>query len=644
MAFLKFGYAMKKSFFNKLWQGAVAASMLVAPVTYAGVTIYMLGDSTMQDWASGYYPKQGQGQDFHFWFDKAVVVNRGQGGMSLGGGGLDKKGNTAVGYYDMFWKHGCTSGSNCIADKVQAGDYVVIQFGINDVSYSTEDFFASNMRKLVAEAKAKGAYPIIMSPIRRLYYDSPTAIHNSYRGYPALNQKLSEELSVPFIDMSEMVANYMISVGEQYAAQFIFNYATRNEYSNLGSDQADQVHLQMNGANAFGRIITEQMRAHKDPMVKKLGDYMAPMYQVDVKVSPEGSAEATSIGAYYPQGMTVMLKTIPKSGKKFLGWYDGNGNKVSGNAVSSVKSPYIHTFKMGTASTQYTAVYEGGTPQKYTGDGKALTAFPTTTPKSLADVTFEPFTPIGGTTETSVAVDKDIKKFFDAAKPDDQGVGWTESNNAGFTGEGFYNFDNSNKSFATFKVNFPGAGYTTLAVRYANGGNTDRMFNAYLDHDYYLSAPPTGGWDKWDTAYVVLDAPAGEAELKFMSITSDGAPNIDVFGFSMEGVCRAGDEECIEASQPKDTTTTTPSDTTDAPIGGDDTPDVISKTLNLFQMADADIQVFDMSGRKVAQFRQNKALGSLQNQLSAKVPNAGTYLVVVRQGTRKTRMNWMKVQ
>ena len=246
--------------FSKFWQGVVATSMIAAPLAMAKVTIYMLGDSTMQDWADGYYPKQGQGQDFHYWFDvnKAAVVNRGQGGMSLGGGGKDKKGNTAVGYYDMFFKKGCSNGG-CIADKLQAGDYVVVQFGINDVNYSTEDFFASNMKKLVSDVRAKGAYPIIMSPIRRLYYDSPTQIHNSYRGYPALNQSLATELNVPFIDMSEMVANYMISVGERYSAQFIFNYATKSEYSNLGSDQTDQVHLQMNGANAFGRIITERL-------------------------------------------------------------------------------------------------------------------------------------------------------------------------------------------------------------------------------------------------------------------------------------------------------------------------------------------------------------------------------------------------
>ena len=609
---------------SKMWQSVVVASMVFAPFTLAKVTIYLCGDSTMQDWDAGYCPKQGQGQDFHYWFDqsKAAVVNRGQGGMSLGGGGKDKNGGVAVGYYDMFFKKGCSNG-NCIADKLQTGDYVVIQFGINDNNYSTEDFFRSNMKKMVDDVRAKGANPIIMSPIRRCYYDSPTAIHNSYRGYPALSKKLAEEYNVPFIDMSEMVANYMISVGERYAQQFVFNYATSAEYSNLKADQADQVHLQMNGANALGRIITEQMRAHKDPVVKKLGDYMAPMYMVNVKVSPEGSADATSINAYYPQGMTVMLKTVPKSGKKFLGWYDGNGNKVSGQAVSTVKSQYIYTFKMKDASTQYTAVYEGGTAEKYTGDGKALTAFPTTTPKNLDDVTFVPFTPTDGSQETKVEVDKNIKKFFDAFKPD-SGVGFSENNNAGFHGDGFWNFANEKLSFASYKVKFPGAGNTTLAIIYSNGGSGDRTLNAYLDHDYYISAPPTGSWTTWDTAYVVLDAPAGVAELKFMSLTEDGGPNIDMFGFSMEDVCRVG-ENC------KTTKLNGFNSVAGVKLRGD----------KLLLKGTADVSVYDMHGRLVV---RELAHGAGDIQLSTLVKNAGLYRVFVKQGSKKFVATYAKVK
>ncbi len=613
--------------FSKVWQSAVVASMMAAPAVMAQVTIFMCGDSTMQDWAAGYCPKQGQGQDFHYWFDSglAAVINRGQGGMA------------ADGYYDMFWKSDCSAG-NCIADKLKQGDYAVIQFGINDVSKSDEAKFTKAYGAMVKEARAKGAYPIIMSPIRRCYFDSPTAIHNSYRGYPARAKAIADSLNVPFIDMSEMVANYMISVGEYYAQQFVFNYATSGEYSNLKSDQADQVHLQMNGANAFGRIITEQMRAHSDPITKKLGSYMAPMYQVDVKVSPEGAAEATSIGAYYPEGMTVLLKTIPKAGKKFLGWYDGNGNKVSGNAVSTVKSPYIYTFKMDNKSTQYTAVYEGGTAQKYTGDGKALTAFPTTTPKSLDDVTFLPFTPVGGTTETTVAVDKDIKKFLDAAKPDDQGVGWTESNNAGFTGDGFFNFDNSSTSYGTYKLRFPGAGYVTLAVRYANGGNTDRMFNAYLDHDYYLSAPPTGGWDKWDTAYVVMDAPLGEADLKFMSLTFDGAPNIDAFGFSIDDVCRTSDTVCVNAVIAKENASKEDSSKTDS------TSSFVNVKLNALQLGNAQVQVFNMQGKLVASRQMMVGARLSQQELNGLVEASGLYQVVIRKGSQFIRHTMAKTK
>ncbi len=620
--------------FTKIWHSAVIASMVVAPLAWAKVTIYMCGDSTMQDWNAGYYPKQGQGQDFHFWFDpaKATVVNRGQGGMSLGGGGKDKNGNTAVGYYDMFFKKGCSNG-NCIAEKLQAGDYVVIQFGINDINYSTEDFFKSNMKKMVDDVRAKGANPIIMSPIRRLYYDSPTQIHNSYRGYPALNQQLAKDLNVPFIDMSEMVANYMISVGEQYAAQFIFNYATSAEYSTIqsGKDQTDQVHLQMNGANAFGRIITEQMRAHSDSVVKKLGDYMAPMYQVAVKVSPEGAAEATSINAYYPQGMTVLLKTIPKSGKKFLGWYDGNGNKVGASSRSEVKSPYIHTFVMGNAATQYTAVYEGGSAQKYEGDGAALKAFPITTPKSLDDVTFIPFTPMEGTEQIDVKVDKDIKKFFDAYKPD-TGLGTSDTNWA-HTGVGFFNMANEMNSFASYKMKFPGAGNVTLAVRYANGGTSDRMFNAYLDHDYLVNAPPTGAWDKWDTAYVVMDAPLGEAELKFISLTSDGAPNIDAFGFSIDGVCRVSEGCAGEPDTTQDTSKT-------ALRGVAANLGVNLRGGMLTLLHDADVSVFDTRGRLVV--RKTMAAGEVD--LSSLVSANGLYRIVVREGNSKFVATYAKVR
>ena len=172
-------------------------------------------------------------------------------------------------------------------------------------------------------------------------------------------------------------------------------------------------------------------------------------------------------------------------------------------------------------------------------------------------------------------------------------------------------------------MKFPGAGNVTLAVRYANGGTSDRMFNAYLDHDYYLSAPPTGGWDKWDTAYVVLDAPQGEAELKFMSVTNDGAPNLDAFGFSVEGVCRVG-IDC----------TTTKLNGVVANAGVKLRGDVLSLTER------AEVTVFDMSGRMVVR----KAVQTGDVDLSSIVRANGLYRVMVRQGKTNYATTWAKVR
>ena len=155
------------------------------------------------------------------------------------------------------------------------------------------------------------------------------------------------------------------------------------------------------------------------------------------------------------------------------------------------------------------------------------------------------------------------------------------------------------------------------------------MFNAYLDHDYYLSAPPTGGWDKWDTAYVVMDAPQGEAELKFMSVTSDGAPNLDAFGFNLDGVCRVG----VDCKDAKDSITTSLQGikmAARAKLLGD----------KLLLPERADISVFDMSGSLVVR----KAVLAGEVDMSSLVRTNGVYRVVVRQGREKLVATWAKVR
>lgn len=557
-------------FFRKIFLSGLLL-LLCAQAVPAKVSIYLCGDSTMQDWNEGYYPKRGIGQEFgRFWNADAVnVVNRGAGGTY------------AMGYYQKFWPD--------VLASLKAGDFVIIQFGINDRSYSNEADFVTATTAMANEALSKGAHPIIVNPVRRsdFRYSSaglslPDSIYESYHGYPVRAREIAASLRIPLIDMDTLSRNYLLSVGQFYALRFVNMQLEPAEYSTYANGNGDNLHLQQNGAEVFGRIMTEQMRVHSDSDVRKLAENLAPMYSLKVKVSPEGSDSATTVSTYYPAGMTVTLKTIPKKGKTFLGWFDGKGNRV-GNSERAVSSEYICSFPMPGYSTQYTAVYGGGKAEIDTSNGEALSDFPKGTPRII-----EGFTPTSGDSGSSnEKFDKSVSKWFDASSPDTFDVGWSESLHAGFIGDGYWNFDNAMNTFAAYRMIFPSAGYVTMGIVYANGGSSDRTLNVYLDHDYLVDFPPTGSWSSWDTAWVNVDLAKGEEVLKFISTTSDGGPNIDAFGFGIPGVYRKG-----ETPDSADSTTAF---RTVSKSG----KSLSGKWLNLDASGKVKIRVFDMSGRSI---------------------------------------------
>lgn len=609
---------------KRLGRGAVLLALwtlLLSSALFAKVTIYLCGDSTMQDWNEGYYPKRGIGQEFAaFWNADAVsVVNRGAGGTY------------AMGYYTSNWPS--------VLSSLKSGDFVIIQFGINDRAKSSEADFVTATTAMANEALAKGATPIIVNPVRRSDFRTsssavtvPDSIYESYHGYPIRAREIAASLNVPLIDMDTLSRNYLLSVGQFYALHYVNMVLDAGEYSSYGNGNSDNLHLQQNGAIVFGRILTEQMRVHSDEKVRNLAKSLAPMYSLSVKVSPEGSDSATTVSSYYPAGMPVTLKTTPKSGKKFLGWYDGNGNKV-GNIQKTVQSEYICTFSMTAASTQYTAVYEGGSAELYTGSGEALSTFPTGTPKVLENVD-----PTGGVElDTAIVYDKKIEKWFDAAVPDSFDAGWTETSNAGFSGEGYWNFNNALSTFADFRMVFPSAGRATVGFVYANGGTSSRKLNVYLDHDYELEFPSTGSWTTWDTAWVNVDLPLGEETMRLISLTEDGGPNIDAFGFSVSGVERAAEETVPSGEETeKDSTTAV----VKVPVGGG--LSLRGNRLHVETSGPVEARLFDLRGRMLFCERSFVERGSAELFADRRL-SPGIYRIVVVSGNVLASANWAVV-
>src|ERR671917_133724 len=80
--------------------------------------------------------------------------------------------------------------------------------------------------------------------------------------------------------------------------------------------------------------------------------------------------------------------------------------------------------------------------------------------------------------------------------------GAVASNHSGFSGSGFCDTTNAVGATVQFTLNSAAAGTATLAIRYANGGTTNRPASIAVNGTVVQSAfgfEPTGAWTAWVT-------------------------------------------------------------------------------------------------------------------------------------------------
>ena len=134
----------------------------------------------------------------------------------------------------------------------------------------------------------------------------------------------------------------------------------------------------------------------------------------------------------------------------------------------------------------------------------------------------------------------------DAAKlAEGKGAVGTESE--GYIGKGYFDFENSKKSFATWNLVSDADANTTMGIRYANGDEISRDMVLVVNGEEIgtIKMDTTGGWSAWGVVSVDIELNKGENKITLKSTIDKGGPDVDAFLFDIGGVKIAEDHTAL---------------------------------------------------------------------------------------------------
>jgi lysophospholipase L1-like esterase len=224
----------------------LSLSLLLTSIEKEKITVYLIGDSTIANKAITAYPETGWGMPFQFMFDSTVVVdNRAKNGRS-----------TRTFISENLWKP--------IADKLQPGDYVFIQFGHNDESkekvdrYTSPEDYKSNLVKFIKETQVKKANAVLLTPVsRRKFKDGK--IQETHVEYSRLVLEVAKDQNVPVIDLDKLSRELLQEFGEE-DSKLLFLQLRPGEHPNYPDGKDDNTHFNELGARKMAQIVLKEIR------------------------------------------------------------------------------------------------------------------------------------------------------------------------------------------------------------------------------------------------------------------------------------------------------------------------------------------------------------------------------------------------
>ncbi len=247
-----------KNFFLVAFCFALLSVTSFAQESKTAPQIFLIGDSTMADKPLADNPERGWGQLLPIFFDKSVSIKN-----------HAVNGRSTKSFIDEGrW--------NTVLSQLKKDDWVFIQFGHNDEKKEDPTRYAApqtgyknNLTRFVNDVRAKGANPILLTPVMRRRFDAQGKFFDTHEDYPAVVRSLAKDLKVPLIDLHRTTQTLIEDHGIEGSKQ-IFLHIAAGAYKSLPEGKIDDTHFSEYGAKKVAGLVVANLRSTFSPLAQYL--------------------------------------------------------------------------------------------------------------------------------------------------------------------------------------------------------------------------------------------------------------------------------------------------------------------------------------------------------------------------------------
>ncbi len=234
--------------------------LLPWPLAAAGPHVHLVGDSTMANKPHDPpNPEYGWGEAFpDFLRDPSIVTNYAVNGRS-----------TKSFIDEGRWQK--------VVDALQAGDWVIIEFGHNDEKQEDPKRYAAphgayqeNLRRFIADVRAKGANPVLATPTARRKWDAAGRhLVDTHGDYPEAMRAVAVSENVPLLEINRLTTALEEGHGPE-GSKRLHLWIGAKVYARKPEGWSDDTHFSFYGAHRVAALVVQELIRLQLPLAEEV--------------------------------------------------------------------------------------------------------------------------------------------------------------------------------------------------------------------------------------------------------------------------------------------------------------------------------------------------------------------------------------